>query len=83
MSLFSMLLCIFDFFIAVLGPGRVSIGFPEPVESILAKYEPEPTHLDPIRCPNRLFPLCLVLMSSTDPHFGQIMFYLSRQWWLF
>ena len=40
---------------AVLGPGRVSIGFPEPVGSILAEYEPEPTHLDPIRCPNRLF----------------------------
>ena len=41
---------------AVLGPGRVSIGFPEPVGSILAEYEPEPTHLDPIHCPNRVFP---------------------------
>ena len=41
---------------AVLAPGRVSIGFPEPVGSILAEYEPEPTHLDPIHCPNRPFP---------------------------
>ena len=40
----------FDFFIAVLGPGRGSIGFPDPVGSILAEYEPEPTHLDPIHC---------------------------------
>ena len=39
-----------NFFIAVLGPGRVSIGFPDPVGSILAEYEPEPTHLDPIHC---------------------------------
>ena len=31
------------------------MGFPEPVGSILAEYEPEPTHLDPIHCPNRLF----------------------------
>ena len=45
----------FDFFIAVLGPRMVSIGFPEPVGSILAEYEPEPTHLDPIHCPNRRF----------------------------
>ena len=35
---------------AVLGSGRASIGFPDPVGSILAEYEPEPTHLDPIHC---------------------------------
>ena len=35
---------------AVLDPGRASIGFPDPVGSILAEYEPEPTHLDPIHC---------------------------------
>ena len=44
-----------SFLMAVLGPRRVSIGFPDPVGSILAEYEPEPTHLDPIRCPNRVF----------------------------
>ena len=38
---------------AVLDPGRVSIGLPDPVGSILAEYEPEPTHLDPI---HRIFP---------------------------
>ena len=63
----------FYFFMAVLGPGRVSIGFPEPVGSILAEYEPEPTHLDPIRCLNRLFPPFWVLISSTNPHLGQIL----------
>ena len=65
---------------AVLGPGRVSIGFPEPVGSILAEYEPEPTHLDPIRCPNRLFWL---LFPPQFPNFGKIIFDLSRQRWLF
>ena len=52
---------------AVLGSGRASIGFPDPVGSILAEYEPEPTHLDPIHCPNRVFPPFLVLISSTIP----------------
>ena len=41
---------LFEFFMAVLDPGRLSIGFPDPVGSILAEYEPEPTHLDPIHC---------------------------------
>ena len=41
---------------AVLAPGRLSIGLPDPVGSILAEYEPEPTHLDPIHCPNSIIP---------------------------
>ena len=40
---------------ALLGPGRVSIGLPDLVGSILAEYGPEPTHLDLIHCPNRGF----------------------------
>ena len=55
---------IFDFFMAVLDPGRLSIGFPDPVGSILAEYEPEPTHLDPI---HRIFPKFRVLISSANP----------------
>ena len=64
----------------LLGPGRVSMGLPDLVGSILAEYGPEPTHLDLIHCPNRGF---LVLIFSTNPHFGQIIFDLSRQRWLF
>ena len=61
--------CLFDFSIncwifAFLDNGRVYIGFPYPVGSILAEYEPEPTHLDPIHCPTPRF---LVLISCTDP----------------
>ena len=42
---------------AVLGSGRASIGFPDPVGSILAEYRPKPTHLDPIHAQNLCFPL--------------------------
>ena len=45
----------FDFFIAVLGPGRGSIGFPDPVGSILAEYGPERTDGDPIYPQNYYF----------------------------
>ena len=81
---FSINFWIFDFFIAVLGPGRVSIGFPEPVGSILAEYEPEPTHLDPIRCPNRLFsPFLGSYFLHKSPLGPNFVFHLSRQRWLF
>ena len=60
-------LCVFNFFIAVLGSGMLPIGFPNPVGPLLAEYEPEPTHLDPIHCSNRIFPNFSILISSTNP----------------
>ena len=40
---------------AVLGPGRVSMAFPEPVRSFFTPQCPKPTHLDPLQPKNYIF----------------------------
>ena len=45
----------FYVFMAVLGSEKVSIGFPDPVGSILAEYGPARTHGDALYAQNRDF----------------------------
>ena len=52
---FSINFWIFDFFIAVFDPRRVSIGFPEAVRSILAEQCHKQSHGDPIKPPKYVF----------------------------
>ena len=46
----------------VFGPGRVSIGFPDPVGSNLAEYGPERTHCHPNNAKNKY----VVCVSETS-----------------
>ena len=52
----------FELFMAVLGPRKVSMAFPEPVRSYFTPECPKPTHLDPIQPQNyifrHIFPTC-------------------------
>ena len=52
---FSSIFCFFEFFMAVLGPGRVSMAFPGSVRSFFTPQCPKPTHLDPIQPQNYIF----------------------------
>ena len=52
---------------AVLGPRRCPIGFPEAVGCILTHSWPKPTHEDPIRSPFYIFSRCVT--SNPGPKF--------------
>ena len=56
----------FWFFMAVLDPGRVSIGFPEAVRSFLAEQCPKQSYGGPIQLQNHMFWdfVCFVLRMS-------------------
>ena len=55
---------------AVLGPGRCPIGFPEPVGWILTNSRPKTTHEDPIRQLFKIFRTLFQLLTLAFLAFG-------------